>query len=180
MSIWQIQTSGENYKYLKLVNKEAAWIETNWYTWFDGSSLLEKWSSSEIHVEESPKGIAGDFPPLTASAIVCSERAANILRPMLNSSAELLPLKGNKEKYFLINVTCVIDCLDMERSILQRFASSNRIMRVLHYAWKSDCLGNTEIFKLPEFVRSYHFVTDKFKQVVESHNLRGLTFLPTE
>lgn len=115
----------------------------------------------------------GDFPTFWSLPTV-SKRASIALKDLLDGNAELLPIQN--QSYFIVNVTRLVDALDEENSVLKRFPSSGSIMRIESFAFHEEALDNIPIFKLPQYKRVDVFVSQEFKDRVESANLMGFEF----
>lgn len=129
------------------------------------------WES--LPVEIDPAGKSGDFPSISGHQLVFSQRAWQVLKPIVEKSAEALPLICASGNYFVINVFDIVDCLDLSNAQVSRF-SDGRLMRIKSYAFKEGCIGDRNIFKLPQ--PSDVLVTQTFKDVVEKNDLEGLIF----
>jgi hypothetical protein len=120
----------------------------------------------------------GDFPGLASHIPVFSYRSMAVLGKMLGVAGELMTLNcGNCEaEYMAVNVTCLIDALDENRSKVKRYRSSGRIMRILQYEFKKESLPEVAIFKIPETVLKEVYVTDGFVAQVVKACLEGFVF----
>jgi hypothetical protein len=98
------------------------------------------------------------------------------LYDVLKDNGEILPLICSDGSYFAFNVTTIIDALDEEISLCDRFKSSGRIMQILTYQLFEDKLHGATIFKLPQVRRGAPYVTDEFLQRVADAGLTGFLF----
>ena len=177
--IWNIVADSDNYRSFRLLDwKRIELIETLG----DGKQLADSWESVNVTLykgdDESEEILPlGDFVRFFGLAINIS--AFKILRPIISNTVEFLPLKCDIGSYFALNVDW-IDCLDVSRSVVKRFESSGRIMRVEKYALNWERLNDVHMFHLPELRMSKLFVSDTFKQVVEANRLQGLIFYPID
>lgn len=129
------------------------------------------WQLIPVSIEKMHKRC--DFPGLSI-ALVCNHKAWQILEPLIKNSVELLPLQCDSGEYSIIKVIDVADCLDYSRAVVKRF-DNGRVMHVVAYAFKDGCIGDRIIFKLPE-CGTRVFVSQAFKDCIESHGLKGLFF----
>ena len=103
-------------------------------------------------------------------------RAVVALRDMLEESGEILPLATDDGvQLFLLNVTRVLDALDEERSIIECFPDSDRIMFLKAAAFHEDKVRGVPLFKLPHY-GSQIFAGESFRQRVLESDLEGLAF----
>jgi hypothetical protein len=127
-----------------------------------------------ICVGIEPMAKKGEFPSLS-TALVFSDKALKVLMPLIKNSIDLLPLQCNSNHYTIIKVHDVVDCLDYSRAVVRKFPSSGRIMEIISYSFKYECINNKNIFKIPE-IKTRVFVSQKFKDFVENNHLEGLIF----
>ena len=105
-----------------------------------------------------------------------SEKAVELLRPLMDETVEVLELDF-EEKYYAINVTTVLDVIDYEKSKYKTFKSSGRIMRFEKYVFRDiPTLRKYNIFKIPDETNSAPFVSERFKKLVEDSGLEGFKF----
>lgn len=114
-----------------------------------------------------------DFPWLGEHAPILRKPAVDALTQVLLQYGQLLPMQG--EEVWLFNATTVIDALDTERSQIAYFDDGS-ILAIERHAFKTDVIGEAEIFKLP-MRASPVYVTDVFVDRVRKANLRGVTFI---
>ena len=70
----------------------------------------------------------------------------------------------------------MIDALDESNSEVIRFDDCARLMRVDRYAFLSDKLKGSVIFKIPQFPTERVFVTNHFVERVKATLLKGFWF----
>jgi hypothetical protein len=103
-------------------------------------------------------------------------RAVEGLRPMLEAHGEVLPLATDDEsELFVLNVTTVLDALDDDRSIVERFPGSDRIMRIKKVAFRPAIVRDVDIFRLPHRA-SPTYVSRRFVDAFNNAALVGLDF----
>lgn len=105
-----------------------------------------------------------------------NQRGKGILEPLIGEQVEFLTFDTPTTPYYGLNVNYV-ECLDISK-IKAKYFSDGRVMRVVKYAFRWEKLEGIHIFHLPELGLSRLFVSDEFKQVVESNDLTGLLFYP--
>jgi hypothetical protein len=121
----------------------------------------------------------GDFPNLSWAGPVFSQRAWDLLGPLIASSVEALPIiHPSGKRYYIINVLDVIDCLELERCETNRNSGSLKddFSAIYVYAFKEDMIRDKHIFKAPQTKYLEEYVSEEFKRVVEKNGLVGLAF----
>jgi hypothetical protein len=169
MKIWQLDADVDNYDNFTTIKKE----DLSKFD-FDGSHLIESWEPVAVRVIEEIK--VSDSPGLSSGAPVMSERAVEILRELMGSSVEILPLRYRKGDYYAINVTDVLSCINYDEAEYKLFSSSNRIMRFIKYSFKEHILKDKHIFKIVDEPRRRPFVSDVFRRKVLDEGLEGFYF----
>lgn len=175
MSIYEISFDPDTFQSLRFLTPDAVLLHPNWTEWFIGDPMIAVWKPVAVDFEPSPTKLSGDFPSLGGIPPVFSERAKNILEPLISDSVEFLPLACKDVPLYAVNVTRVLDCLDLSMSQFKRF-SDGRIMRVERYVFKRECLEGEHMFKIPQQVRNRIYVSEIFKQTVENARLQGMFF----
>jgi hypothetical protein len=138
---------------------------------FNGRPLQKSEAEVELDYfsDDLPKG---DYPGLIPNVPVFSERALHSLRDLLDGQGEALPVVCSGERYFLFNVTRVVDALDEDQTVFERF-SSGKIMDIEQHVFLPDRIVGLTIFKIPQVIRMDVFVTDPFVDRVRSAGLKG-------
>lgn len=177
MNIYLLRTQANRFQNLipTMVN-ELRVIDT--LQRFNGIKIGSSYIPLEVEIEdEDPAtgGELGDFPSLIAHIPVFSEKAANLLKKDLLLHGEILPLRGARGFYYAYNVTKIVDALIINKCDVIKFPDG-RIMDIKKYVFDPKKLSSVCIFKVPEMLLSDVYVTDVFKQEVETHNLRGFDF----
>jgi hypothetical protein len=76
--------------------------------------------------------------------------APTVLDDVLGDDAEILPLTCDEEDLWLIHAWRLVDALDEDNSVFNRFASSGRIRRVTRYAFREDMVQSRTCFRVPQ------------------------------
>jgi hypothetical protein len=137
-----------------------------------------EWMPIEVRLVRTNAGEAlldSDSPYLTAGLLVLKADAATRLGGVLDRYAELLPLTCPDADLVAINVTCVLDALDVERSAVERLPSG-RIFQVFHHAFRPEVVAGRPIFKIPDLRVSPIFVDESFVKAWNDAGLSGLAF----
>lgn len=174
MTVFLMLADPDNYHYVVPENSDD-WDKIE--DLFDGTSLQHVWQPMRVKLIRED-GKDGDFPSLVPYVPVFSARAKGALANIIASYGEFLPLTCVDSDLFAFNVTKILDALDEDASDVQRFSSSGRIMSIDRYEFRAEKLKQSVLFKIPQFRRSYVFVTDQFVERVQSSRLMGFTFQP--
>jgi hypothetical protein len=124
--------------------------------------------------EEGGKAVACDFPiPDDSGAIVMSKRAKEALSDYLKPYGELLPLQCEEGQFWILNVTKVLDALDLAKS--EWINVPGEPATLWREAFLLDQIDGVPLFRLPpSFKKSGTYFTQQFLDVVASHKLLGL------
>lgn len=176
MNVYKLDHDVNTYEVFGLFNKDD-WDIVDMLGKRDrvGSS----WPSLRVRPRApSPPGprLQGDFPYLGSIIPILSERAVEELRDVLESNGEVLPLDCTDGTYYAYNILTAIDALDEEKSDVERFPSSGRIMLVNRYEFFSEKLEDAVLFTLSGRSKANVFVTDEFVTRVHQAGLLGFEF----
>jgi hypothetical protein len=111
-----------------------------------------------------------------------SKRAWDCLRPIIEADVQVIPVsRPDGVLFYALNVLRVIDCLNRDRSefsVRPMFEPTDYgyICAIYKYNFDMSKVGDAAIFKIPEMVGREFYVTDVFKDAVESHKLTGFCF----
>jgi hypothetical protein len=122
--------------------------------------------------EGNPRG-RSDFPWYGPHLLVCSSKAANLLRNRLASYGEFLELAG-PEGLELFNATIALDALDEGLSRIARF-DDGAILSIELHMFRREAIGNELVFKLPHRGSSLYF-QGEFVEQIGSLDLHGIAF----
>jgi hypothetical protein len=147
------------------------------YNRFDTRPIAGEWRTVEISAADADDSTArfGDYT-LLGTIPVFSLRALEALAPVLKDNGEVLPLRYPRGEYFAYNVTRVLDALNEEESLIERFPSSGRVMSISKYVFLQDRVQEAWIFKIPQQPRAFVFVTQRFVDLVDQSGLTGFEF----
>jgi hypothetical protein len=169
MKIWRLDSDVNYYENLIPI-KEEDWDKLL----FRGKNLADEWTPVPVRILEESK--ASDSPGLDSSAPVFSEKAVEMLKDLIDSSVEILPVRCRKGNYFAINVVNVIDCVDYSNSIFKTFKNSKKIMLFEKYSFIPERVEGKNIFKIVDEPTKRAFVSDVFRELVLSSGLTGFKF----
>lgn len=172
MNIWKLECSNK-----------APW--TAWDGWdielnqslYDGVARSDSWVPFELYdipeVKGSPDCDVAYF--YGGLQIVVNAKTRDLLQGYLGQDAEFLPVSYHRGQYWLLNVLCVLDCLDYEHAKCNLF-SDGRPMRVSEYAFVPESLKGHDIFRIEALPQTGPFVTDAFKRLIEESDVKGFSF----
>jgi hypothetical protein len=174
MIVWKIFPNPDEYHALARLGHPADSI-AEWELFALPGPLKDRWIPPQVEFYLTQKH--GDYPSYHGGhPPVFSERALNALHDyLLDCEILALDIKGDSEMDYKLVVPPIIDCLDMENSIVRQFKSSDRVMLVEKYVFKDNC-HEQHIFRIPEEPLSAVFISDVFKEAVEQNGLVGFIF----
>lgn len=112
--------------------------------------------------------------------LMISEAARAALEPLFEGRVEILPLSCDDGKFWIANVTNLVEGLDAKRSDILRDDDSNEILLVKRASLLHDRVESAVIFKLREDPRGLIYVTTDFVEAVRSSDLVGIGFEPVQ
>lgn len=183
MKYWLLDWEVERYR-----SFSTPWTpeqRERWFYWRErfrkGGRFVEEWEPPYLRLfrgewGEEEKEEVKPVPDFTHGYIdlACSQRAKEIIAPLVRDYVEFLPLDTEVGPYWELNLPR-LSCLDETRAEVKRFRDSGRIMEILRYACKWERIGHHHLFRLAEHWGS-RFASDAFRQLVEAHGLTGLIF----
>jgi RNA polymerase subunit RPABC4/transcription elongation factor Spt4 len=174
MRIYRMRANVNNYRTLQSVEDGIV----QYYRRFDGTPLEDPSRVRPLVVRrENADTPIGDFPGLTSHIPVFSQKGVEALGEILDSAGEWVPVlcRDCDAIYVGLNVTGLVDALDVDRSVVKRYRSG-RIMRVIRYAFAADALQDVTVFKIPETAVQEVYVTQPFVDAFVRSSLRGGVF----
>jgi hypothetical protein len=140
--------------------------------------LASRWKPIRLQVLDKETLEAGDFPVLYnyPRLPVFSQRAWDVLNALIACRWEALPIiHPSRKPFYLIHVMEIIDCVDHAQSDIDYY-DDGRVSSIDRYSLKPELLDGKHIFRTPLASGSDLLVDDVFREVVESHKLKGLKF----
>ncbi|KFL63518.1 hypothetical protein DJ50_4825 [Bacillus cereus ATCC 10876] len=110
-----------------------------------------------------------------------SEKAKQVLKPLIGDNVEFLPLLRNStsEVYYLIHVLNVLDAIDSDKAILKKLITG-LIIGCEKFAFDSNTVQNEMIFKVyinGKIHPTAVFILDELKILIEQSDLKGFKFI---
>ena len=174
MIVFQLKRDVARYLWLTFSHEDDFFVLGE----LDGRAVAPSWRPRAVRWPgrgNAPRQVRGDFLTLGA-APVFSERAVDALLDLLVPAGELLPLACRDGRYYLYNVTQVLDALDERRSELRRFQTCG-LLRVVRPEFRPEALRGAMVFKVPQ-LRGAVYVTSLFVRRVAEAGLTGFKFPP--
>lgn len=140
-----------------------------------GESLLARWEATQINYSPPvDRGEATDIVQVgwTYAAFGVNARAAEVLRPWIESSCELLPFVHGEEKYWVLYLRETPDCLNRGHTMFHNLDESPRNIDIPVFDPKK--MSNQPLFRVPR--GNDYFVTEDLKAVIEREQLTGVRF----
>lgn len=178
MNIFILQSDVDNYKWFT-INDES---DFDLLFTMRGQSYKSMWKVIPIKeiVSESGELLMkiGDYPKFDEPLV--SRKAMESLKPHLGDSVEFLEVNAARHGvFYIMNVTKIIDCLDLEKSKIKYHDSSTNIMHIEQYVFKEKKLINEKTFRIKGYEKQI-YVTDNFRELIDNYRLEGFTFTNTK
>lgn len=142
---------------------------------FQGRPMQRTWTGDAELAFVPHRMPKGDTPGLFGCVPVFNVRAAQVLGDFLADHGEFLPVTIQGERYFLFNVTTVVDALDEANCDLERF-DDGRLFQVHRYSFFPERLRGIPVFKIPQWPQYKVYCTDPFVERVKAAKLKGFKF----
>lgn len=171
-SVWELLPSGDR-RNIAFVPKDNLAIDA---AWFDGCLLSDVWRPRPVETVR-PRGRLVDFVSFLPSAIAVSQKAIDILQPIVGNNCEFLPLATvRKHRFFVMNVITVINCIDENLSEID-FAPERpgQILAVRRMLFKHNINTTPPAFKALGY-KSAIYVGASFVSAVVMSSLKGAAF----
>ena len=179
MSVYELHAKANDYNGLQ---PPLEYRTTDFDLRFTGEPWGDTWvplpvTTEHAHDGRRAKNRDGDFPSYHPAIPAVSERALDVLRPLLGDAVEVLPLEHPTARYYILHVLQILDCLDDEKSEGHR-TSKGQLITIEKCVWKPGVIDeNTHIFKIKGLELSWPFVSEAFRRLVDENGLIGFGFL---
>lgn len=119
----------------------------------------------------------GDMPHWMTGVVLFSERAAEVLRPLIGHCGEFLPMNWAEGRLVAFNVCPLVDAIDFAACMVPREPQPKCWVAQLDppLAFKPEAIEGRPIFKVPQFACT-PFVNETFKRRCEEAGLEGIGF----
>lgn len=120
--------------------------------------------------------LPNDFPTFSSGIPMFSERAVESLRDLLEPSGELLPVSTDKGTIYVLNITTVVEALNMDRCDLSWTATDAEwASNIYVYEFDKTRLTDAPVFRLRECPAEW-LVSDVVLDRARKANLKGMAF----
>ena len=151
-------------------------LPVDWTIQFDGRRIGDSWQPVSARLYEIEE--EGDFPSFEGHLPVMTESVWQQLEPLIGNYVEALPISLTspiETTLYLINITNVLDCLNKQESVIKYF-TGDQIMIVDHHVFDESVISDQPIFRIKDYEIGRAFVSDIFRETVESAGLKGLNW----
>lgn len=181
MKIWVLKSVLDNYESFQLLN-----FEEDHKKYIDGkinliTHLTNSWG--KIYIECIEGDNHSDFPKFWGGtgAPMISEKAKQVLEPLIGDNVEFLPLLRNStsEVYYLIHVLNVLDAIDGDKAIFKKIITG-LIVGCEKFEFDFNIVQNEMIFKVyinGKIHPTVVFISDELKALIEQSELKGFEFI---
>src|SRR5690606_34836725 len=128
-----------------------------------------------IHEDEGKALAMSDSPWLGYGPLIFRPVVVEALGSLLGEYGELLPLACSEADLMIYNPTLVLDALDESASSIMRFPDG-RIMLIQKHVFRSDVVGENDIFTIPTERVSPTFLSHRFGDRWKASGLKGVEF----
>jgi hypothetical protein len=115
-----------------------------------------------------------DIPWLHPEGLLCTEKAYNLLKPILEKCGEWNLLTYNLKPMFYFSTTRVVDALDDDKT--EFIEHDGFKLGAKKYVFKDGKFNNFPIFRMQSLKGHYPIVTEIFVNFVNENKLSGLKF----
>jgi len=143
-------------------------------------SLRDLWANFPFHVQTNDQTDQFPFANLQLflpDLLIMDRLAKKQLEEALAPYGEFLPVYSNDQELFFYHLLNKVPALDLEQSVFRRYPSSGRIADVRKYVFRKEIVENQVIFEIQDALAEL-FVTDRFVQLIENHQLKGVDYEP--
>lgn len=141
---------------------------------FDGRRH-DDWREAKLEIDGSDLAVRPNCPYYWAPIPVWDNYARDVLDDLVDGEVQFLPAELDGKRYWIVNVTNLLDALDWERSDYELFDDGG-IKWVKEYQLKEDVVRGQSIFKLSDDPLDFPFVSEELKQRAEERGITGLRF----
>jgi hypothetical protein len=172
MTLYLFTLQPEDFKELDLPEGQN-YADFNCLRW-SGDSKLADWKTPELvwFTNEFSQGDEqdGDFLKFRGGAPVITEGVKNLLSPLLQQSAEFLPVKIANETRYILNVTCVLNIMDKSKSKFKIYGDGS--IGPCQHAYLKTPEELSLMFKVDGFLPRI-FVSEKLQQLINTQQFSG-------
>lgn len=153
------------------------------YSTMQGIPLKNTYVNPVFYLNFSKGNILSDYLQNVYGWLLVSNQFVKLAKPYFERAVEYLPVDLINNSmvldvcYCAINITNVIDALDLENSQYSVLGEDDwKVLAVQKYAFKEAAIQGHHIFKVKDSVIPV-FVSEVIKDLVEKNGLTGFSFL---
>lgn len=178
----QLKRGGESYAGVACQEKDVSVLCARGL--FDGKPYPREWPAVELYLRNGKKQ-KPDIYMFGGYALVFPDKVKKLIEVALDEVGELFPvtIKGDKSRYYFLNVTNSMNVLDQKRSKWWCSGGKKGYKTLEEPAFRPDLFGRQSIFKIPDDGGAAIYCLERsspdgmgFKEIVEKHGLTGLQF----
>ena len=170
--VYLFSVKPEGFKEFDIKSSDDDHIYTMRWT---GDSKVEGWRELELSVLEddfsSPNDTLADIASFKGGSYALSQRAKDVLTPVIGECVEFLPALYDGEPWYILNVVNVLDIVDKEKS-RHKIYKSGKVGFITHAFLNAPSEPVSNIFIAKDF-HPYVFINEETKQIIESTGLTG-------
>lgn len=148
---------------------------------------IDVWDEVIFQYNASEGNILSDYVANVYRWLIVSNKFKILTDKLLLNQVQYLPIKlieaKSKEEnlsFYVANIICVVDALDLESSKYDIFELENeKIISVQKYALKQSKIENSHIFRLKDDTIPI-FVSEEIKTIIQKNSLLGFAFLEVD
>jgi len=171
--IWALSIDNFNYSEYTLPKSEDRefFEEICLPKMIKGERLAELWKPL-IFLEKTQKQHT-DFVFIENAGVCMSQKALDALRPLIESTTEILPLRTLSDNPFFFVNAHLLDVLDEKATTFQYSAVSKTKISIDEFVFDTEKIKNKHFFKIQGFWY-YRCISDEFRAICRKHDLKGL------
>ena len=183
MSIYKIKPDIKNYKAFYLIDDDKNIdLHVEGYFDFKGQSKANDWNGARVYLDNTYDNAKTELPiadicKFNVHALAYSEKAVNVLKEILEESGELLPFECDGNKWWVHNITNVVDVLDTDLTTMELMESGRFIIGKT--VLDESKLSKVCLFKAKQrmgLILGHDVSENDYKALIVSSGLRGLIF----
>ena len=171
MKVWILDCDVDSFENL-IISGDSC---NNLLKTFNGEEKNDGWTPISVRKMYGDREFS-NTPGFAPHIPVFDNKAVSELSCMLKNEAEILPLHSEDGTFYAINVIDVLDCIDYKKSEYKTFRDGKRIMCFTKYSFIESIIKKHNIFKIKDEPLKRPFVSDEFKNIVQSSGLIGFKF----
>ena len=173
MKIWEIKNKADN---IEFDCTEEEFEKVSIYSWKE-DSIVQKWDSSFTCFVVDKKKEETNMPFFGGMFLIVDEIALSVLEEIAQGKFESLEFTCEEKKYYIIHITNVLDCVDMENSKYKPAKNDPSIILTYEklYFVKEKVAG-AHLFRSYQYPSGFFLCSDELKNAIEKKNITGVEF----